>query len=754
MMSVEEELKTLQTPEQTIAWIEKKGVELDDSDKAIFKSEKIKGRHFIGATSLKDLTDLKIPSGTAKDLLKILPSNTDLAFDNLGRTKHDDPLPLILKFVADLPEQIPRPAETFPFHGREKAVRDVLNNLRNRYAELNNLDKQKHPSISLFAGPGAGKSRLSKELRGLVTKKLKQEKEALEKEGKKLPDTDKELLEILEESVGIFITYANGVGKLTAEDQNYSTCEQALAGRLFNAYFKPGMPWPDFVERWLKRFNNLPGFYFAIKTIFQHIEQVHMGNSPFRAIFLSVDEMNALPNGAIGGDPKITIFRTIPSAIGEASITHFQYNDRRLFLIPIFSGTVYRENLQYITSSTLPQLRLALPLLSPREVKEAFTSKLREKDPNGPHLQEMISFASGHPRCLEKLYDTLPMPDQSFYDCMVSWKDRIKATYVVSYSSTVLQTYVTRKRAKWIEDAEMMGLYEKGLVVFNADATELSSIEIPFVFLLLCEHKMIPDINHLFRSQPALIWQNFETGIPVLLAFLLSIAAGTDQTFTLRDLLAKTDHNIASNILDAKICKSGVFQTGQFAHRFCESDQEADWMKPMIGTKRVNLAGSNWSYANAAGSKVDGVVKFVVTTQEGPTIRKHLCIICLQTKQHKDKANENVKALESGKVIEEYDKFLLFKEKKESNPKKAKSETDKESQLQDNFARVCRELEKEIQEEERGETIMLFGIYSNKMALASFAEILRERPNCYIVHGDNMNAVFGEALSFPFIIGA
>ena len=110
----------------------------------------------------------------------------------------------------------------------------------------------------------------------------------------------------------------------------------------------------------------------------------------------------------------------------------------------------------------------------------------------------------------------------------------------------------------------------------------------------------------------------------------------------------------------------------------------------MIGTNRVNLAHSNWSYANAGGAKVDGVIKFIVTTEDG---KKHLCIICLQTKQHKEK--EEVKALESDKVEEEYGKFLLFKEAAEKKRemgerKKAKKEKETKKEVKEEGRKIER----------------------------------------------------------------
>jgi len=159
MMSVEEELKTLDT-ENIIAWIESQGVELDESDKAIFKKEKIKGRHLVGATGEKLVNFYKLPAGTAEDLLKILPSNTDpinLSVDELFQEVNNH---IVL---------IDKASESTRFNpffvGRQKSIESAISCIKSNRDRLGTNPEKAKFQVPVCSGQvGVGKTSLALEI--------------------------------------------------------------------------------------------------------------------------------------------------------------------------------------------------------------------------------------------------------------------------------------------------------------------------------------------------------------------------------------------------------------------------------------------------------------------------------------------------------------------------------------------------------------------------------------------------------------
>jgi len=168
MMSVEEELKTLDI-EQTIAWIENKGVKLSDKSKTIFKSEEIKGSNLIGATLEKLVHIFKLPAGTADDLLKILPSNTGPAQLVTGianlTTQDNDEFTKFWKAALTFKVESLRENEVFDlgqgvsFLGERKFGSRVF--VRECYLELLDLVLNGGMDVLVRGTPGIGKTHFS-----------------------------------------------------------------------------------------------------------------------------------------------------------------------------------------------------------------------------------------------------------------------------------------------------------------------------------------------------------------------------------------------------------------------------------------------------------------------------------------------------------------------------------------------------------------------------------------------------------------
>ena len=388
-------------------------------------------------------------------------------------------------------------------------------------------DDRNHFAIPfLAAGPGTGKSRFLQELPFAFKKYVSE-----------IPGASK-LTSALSDAVYVNISFGNGSG-YTSRDVELGI-EKALSIRIIEQFQTDGH---EFAKEYDSSIEGL--LTYVIKTVAANASGVVLG----------IDEVNKVY------ELDQVQFKALFNILGSLSCSS------RIFLLPIFAGTVIGPIESVVKGSTHPPLPIPLPLLSFKSCQDI----IAKKDParaelvrTNPYMIQLVYDIGGHCRALEMLYSALRNANynpkvEGYWELVINDVRRdLLLRYPISttpaYMTAIVCSFLSYQVARGDkviegEPATFLNLEEAGLITIG----DQGQIQIPFVFVWSYLNSNLNDFTRFWKD--ILIgkdfwWQDWEKFNQNYLAFRLSLYSFLGFTeISLKTLFNGAKINIPGNII-------------------------------------------------------------------------------------------------------------------------------------------------------------------------------------------------------------
>ena len=231
-----------------------------------------------------------------------------------------------------------------PVVQRSKEISMAWNELKTHYLgwKTRQTDRKHHPRCFAYGPPGSGKTKFGVELISLLKSFAQQLVD-----NNKATDEDKEILEILSNSIFIHITFANGNALLSHETENIETALIIRGIRnLFNLSHTP-------LDFFCKQYENKLKSWTL--TDLQSIARQYFSRdtSAPTMIYIHLDEFNHLYDK----DPKV--FKNVVDLLSRPLCTPLP----GVFYHVLFTGTAYTEMKMLGASESYPLKELPMQIL-------------------------------------------------------------------------------------------------------------------------------------------------------------------------------------------------------------------------------------------------------------------------------------------------------------------------------------------------------------------------------------------------------